>query len=70
MLITFKLQATRRKCPTGTSRVAVTGKVTGGSGAAAKIIKVNEPVRHRCARSHRARTPGKTTLEPGTKFKA
>ena len=70
MLITFKLQATRRKRPTGTSRVAVTGKVTGGSGAAAKIIKVNEPVSASVCAVTSGANAGKTTLEPGTKFKA
>src|SRR5690349_3648337 len=42
-LVQFALQATRGKCPLGTTRVKSTGKVTGGSGAAAKIIKKGEP---------------------------
>jgi hypothetical protein len=35
-LVSFKLQTTRGKCAAGTPRVMRTGKVTGGTGAAAK----------------------------------
>ena len=55
--------------PAGTTRVTVTGKVTGGTGAAAKIIKMDEPVSASiCAYMSGPKT-GKITLEPGTKYK-
>jgi hypothetical protein len=42
--IKFANQATRGKCAVGATRVKVTGKVTGGSGAALKTFKVKQPV--------------------------
>jgi hypothetical protein len=69
VLIKFKQQTTRRKCPAGTARVTVTGNVTGGSGAAAKLIKKNEPVTASICAVTTGANAGKTSLEPGTKFK-
>ena len=39
--IAFANQATKGKCAAGSKRVKVTGKVTGGSGAALKTFKLN-----------------------------
>jgi hypothetical protein len=69
VLVQFALQATRGKCPAGTTRVKSTGKVTGGSGAAAKIIKKGEPFTASvCAYTSGAKS-GQTLNEPGTKVK-
>jgi len=69
VLIKFALQKTRGKCPTATTRVKVTGNVTGGSGTAATIIKKNEPVTASVCAYTSGPKSGATTLEPGTKFK-
>src|SRR6266576_3461670 len=37
-------QATRRRCPVKTSRIKVTGSVTGGTGAAGRLFKKGQPV--------------------------
>jgi hypothetical protein len=59
-------QPTRRKCPAGTSRITVTGKVTGGTGAAGRLFKAGQPVNGSvCAN---AKT-GAASLEPGTALK-
>jgi hypothetical protein len=68
-LVSFKVQATPGKCPVGTSRVTLTGKVTGGTGAAAKIIKKGEPVTASICAYTAGPNTGKSSLEPGTKFK-
>src|SRR5439155_12457308 len=34
----------RRRCPAGTTRITVTGKVTGGTGAAGRTFKAGQPV--------------------------
>jgi hypothetical protein len=59
-------QATKGKCPAGTTRIKVTGKVTGGTGAAAKTFKKGQPATASiCAN---AKT-GSASLEPGTSLK-
>jgi hypothetical protein len=65
--IKFKAQATDRKCVGGTkvTRFTITGKVTGGTGAAVKTIKPNEPITGSVC-SH---TTKGITLEPGTVMK-
>jgi len=54
----------RGKCKVGTTRDKITGKVTGGSGAALKTIKKGQPITGSIC-------IGKTTdtLEPGTALK-
>jgi hypothetical protein len=69
VLVTFALQTARGKCPVGTTLVAVTGKVTGGSGAAAKIIKKGEPFTSSICATTSGAQSGKTVNEPGTKIK-
>ena len=59
-------QATRRRCPAGTSRITVTGHVTGGTGTVVKTIKKGQPITGSvCANT----TTGKASLEPGTALK-
>ena len=59
-------QATPGKCPPGTSRIKVTGSVTGGTGAAGRTFKKGQPVTGSvCAN---AKTGG-ASLEPGTALK-
>jgi len=68
VLVNFDLNVPHGKCPTGTTRVKATGKVTGGSGAAAKIIKKGEPFASWvCAYTSGAKS-GATVNEPGTKI--
>jgi len=67
-LVSFKAASGKGKCPTGDTREAVTGKVTGGTGAAAKIIKTNEPVASSTCAVTSGPKLGSSTLEPGTKF--
>jgi hypothetical protein len=51
-------------------RVTITGTVKSATGAAAKITKKGEPVTASiCAVTKAGASQGKTTLEPGTKFK-
>ena len=54
------------KCPVGTTRLKITGKVTGGSGTAFKTIKTGQPVSASVCTN--AKT-GATSLEPGTTAK-
>jgi hypothetical protein len=54
------------KCPAGTTRLKITGKVTGGSGTAFKTIKTGQPVSASVCTN--AKT-GATSLEPGTTAK-
>ena len=68
VLIHFATQLTRRKCPAGTSRVTATGTVTGGSGAAAAIIKKGEPFNSSVCAYTSGANAGKTQNEPGTKI--
>jgi hypothetical protein len=68
-LVTFKQQATRGKCTAGTQRIKAGGKVTGGSGVAATIIKKNEPFTASVCAITSGPNAGKTSLEPGTKLK-
>jgi hypothetical protein len=42
--IKFANQATKGKCAAGSTRIKITGKVTGGSGTALKTFKPNQPV--------------------------
>jgi hypothetical protein len=63
--IKFKNAASKGKCGAGTTaRTTITGKVTGGTGTAAKTIKKNEPVKGSVCQHP---TKG-ITLEPGTKL--
>ena len=68
VLVQFALQTAKGKCPTGTTRVKVTGKVTGGSGAAAKIVKVGEPFSSSICAYTSGANAGKNLNEPGTKI--
>jgi hypothetical protein len=63
--IKFANQASRGKCAAGATRVKVTGKVTGGTGAALKTFKVNQPVSGSVCNHP---TKG-ITLEPGSALK-
>jgi len=59
-------QATRGKCPAGTTRIKVTGSVTGGTGAAGRLFKKGQPVSGSvCANT----ATGNASLEPGTALK-
>jgi len=63
--IKFVTQTSKGKCAAGTaSRLKITGKVTGGSGAALKTFKVNQPVNGSICVSAKG-----YTLEPGTALK-
>jgi hypothetical protein len=55
--------AGRGKCPVGTTRTKITGKVTGGTGAAVKTIKAKQPITGSVC------VGAKITLEPGTALK-
>ena len=69
--ITFKVQPTLGKCPKtgGYKRLSVKGSVKSATGAAAKITLKGEPVTaSQCVVTSGA-SAGKSTLEPGTKFK-
>lgn len=68
-LVSFKLLTTKGKCAAGTTRVSLTGKVTGGTGAAAKIIKKGEPVSASICAYTAGPNTGKSSLEPTTKYK-
>ena len=51
-------------------RIVITGTIKSATGAAAKITKKGEPVTASiCAITKAGASQGKTTLEPGTKFK-
>jgi hypothetical protein len=63
--ILFKTQATKRKCAAGSTRITITGKVTGGTGVAFKTFKKGQPITGSVC-SHP--TKG-ITLEPGTVLK-
>jgi hypothetical protein len=63
--IKFANQANKGKCAVGATRIKITGKVTGGTGTAAKTFKKNEPVTGSVC-SHP--TKG-ISLEPGTVLK-
>ena len=67
--IKYAPAATKGKCATGTSRVTVTGSVTGGTGAAATIIKKGEPLTISICAVTSGTKIGNASLEPGTKFK-
>lgn len=69
VLVQFALQKTKGKCPTGTTRVSTSGKVTGGSGAAAKIVKVGEPFSASVCAYTSGTNAGKNVNEPGTKVR-
>ena len=69
-LVSFKASpAGLGKCPKGDTREAVTGKVTGGTGAAAAIIKTGELVTSSTCAVTTGPKLGSSTLEPGTLFK-
>jgi len=56
-------KAGKGKCPTGTSRLSITGKVLSSTGLAAKVIKAGQPVTASvCVNGKTAATK----LEPGT----
>jgi hypothetical protein len=63
--VAYKPTSSKGKCPAGTSHILSTGTVTGGTGAAAKVIlkgqKVNASV---CVNTKTSAA----TLEPGTKY--
>jgi hypothetical protein len=68
-LVSFAGAKGNGKCPKGDTREAVTGKVTGGAGAAAKIIKTGETVTSSTCAVTSGPQLGSSLLEPGTLFK-
>ena len=64
--IKFANQTTRGKCAVGATRIKITGKVTGGTGAAVKVIKAPQPVTGSVCSGP---APKGITLEPGTALK-
>ena len=69
-LVSFKAAANPGKCPKGDTLEAVTGTVSkGGTGAAAKLIKVGEKVTSSTCAVTTGPKLGSSTLEPGTLFK-
>jgi hypothetical protein len=65
----FTVQKTRGACPTGTSRITVgPGTVKIVTGAAAKIIKVGEPVTATVCAFISGPKKGQVQLAPGTKY--
>ena len=66
---TFTLQPTRGSCPVGMTRITVgPGSVKIVSGAAAKIIKVGEPVSATICAFVSGPKKGQIKLAPGTKY--
>jgi hypothetical protein len=61
----FANQASKGKCAAGSTRVKVTGKVTGGSGTALKTFKANQPLTGSVCNHP---TKG-FSIEPGTALK-
>ena len=61
--IHFAQQSSKGKCPIGSTRDKITGKVTGGTGAAVKTIKAKQPITGSVC------VGTKITLEPGTALK-
>jgi len=68
-LVSFKAASGIGKCPAGDTREAVTGKVTGGTGAAAALIKKGEAVTSSTCAVTKGPKLGSSILEPGTLFK-
>ena len=69
-LVSFKGATGNGKCPKGDTREAVTGTVTkGGTGAAAKLIKVGEKVTSSTSAVTSGPKLGSSSLEAGTLFK-
>ena len=68
-LVSFKLLTAKGKCAAGQTRVKLTGKVTGGTGAAAKIVKKGEPVSASICSYVSGPKTGMSSLEPGTQYK-
>ena len=64
--VTLAPQATGGKCPVGSTRIKITGKVTGGTGVAGKTFKKGEPVTGSVCTNA---ATGKTSLAPGTSLK-
>jgi hypothetical protein len=56
----------RGKCPAGTVRTKVTGKVTGGTGAAGRLFKTGQPATASVCINGKA---GTASIEPGTALK-
>jgi len=68
-LVSYGLAKGNGNCAKGTTRITITGKVTGGTGAAAAIIKANEAITgSTCAVTTGAKL-GSSSLEPKTAFK-
>jgi hypothetical protein len=61
----YKAGPKPNKCPKGTSLFVATGKVTGGTGAAAKVIKKGEAIKASICVNN---TKFNGTLMPGTSF--
>ena len=64
--VTFKTEKTLRKCPkaTGAARVTLTGKLTGGTGAAVKTLKAGQAINGSVCVG-----PKGYSVEPGTALK-
>jgi hypothetical protein len=69
MAATFVVQQLRGNCPVGTTRITSKGSVKIVTGAAAKIIKVGEPVTAAVCSYLSGPKAGTTSLAPGTKYK-
>jgi hypothetical protein len=68
--ISFAVQKTTGKCPAAyTTRIKATGTVKAATGAAKAITKVGEPVTASQCVIASGPNAGKSTIEPGTKFK-
>lgn len=63
--VAYKAAPAQGKCPAGTSHINSTGKVTGGSGAALKVIKVGQAVKASVCVNKKTSA---ASLEPGTKY--
>ena len=64
--VAYKAAPTQGKCPTATTtHILSTGKVTGGSGAALKVIKVGQAVKASVCVNKKTSA---ASLEPGTKY--
>jgi hypothetical protein len=69
LTIKFAQQKNRRKCPAGTVREKITGKTGKSKGAAAKIVKVGEPITASICAYTEGPKLGQSFLEKGSKFK-
>ncbi len=62
----FSPNPTPGHCPAGTTRIKITGKITGGTGTVAKTIKSGQPVTGSVCVNAKS---GAVQIEPGTTIK-